>query len=267
MQDCWAMRRGQQHEVSDPQTNVICNHFIHPPKTGYICLPMVVQGEILGLFYIDSPAGMDHEHAISRNQLVVTVGESIKLSLSNLKLRKIMHEHATIDSLTGLFNRRYLDDTLPREVIRAQRQNTQICLAMLDIDHFKQFNDAYGHAAGDALLHKLGSILQENVRKSDIACRFGGEEFVIVLLDSPLEASYRHLEKIRAILKEMQISYGDQILSSVTLSIGLIEASKDNLTAEEILRFADQAMYAAKRAGRDCIFVYHDLLNCQERNE
>jgi diguanylate cyclase (GGDEF)-like protein len=209
---------------------------------------------------------MNHEHASSWRQLVVTVGEGIKLSLSNLKLREIMREQATHDPLTGLFNRRYLDDTLPREIIRARRQNTEICLAMLDIDHFKHFNDTFGHEAGDVILRELGQVLRENVRKSDIACRFGGEEFVLVLLDSPLEAGCRHLEKICALVKKLQIRYGDQLLGTVTLSAGLVEVSKDDLTADEILRTADEAMYAAKRAGRDRIVAFRDLEKNQECN-
>ena len=207
---------------------------------------------------------MNEEHAISWKQLVVTVGEGIKLCLSNLKLREIMHEQATHDSLTGLFNRRYLDDTLPREVSHARRQNTDICIAMLDIDHFKQFNDTFGHEAGDIILRELGQVLHENVRKSDIACRYGGEEFVVVLLDSPLEVSYQHLEKIRALVKEAQIRYGHQLLGTVTLSVGLVEASKDGMTAEEILRAADAALYTAKHAGRDQIVVFGDLIENQE---
>jgi diguanylate cyclase (GGDEF)-like protein/PAS domain S-box-containing protein len=264
LQDCWAMRRGQQHEVLNPETNVICRHFLRPPKTGYLCLPLVVQGETLGLFTIETPAVMDHDHAITWRQLVVTVGEGIKLSLSNLKLREIMHEQATHDSLTGLLNRRYLEDTLPREVNRAQRRNTQISIAMLDIDQFKNFNDTFGHEAGDVILRELGKLLHENVRKSDIACRFGGDEFVLVLFDSPLEASCQHLENICTLVKELNIWYGNQLLGMVTLSVGLVEASMDGLTAEEILRAADEALFAAKRAGRDRIVTFHDLVKKSE---
>lgn len=264
LHDCWAMRRGQAHEVADPQTNVICRHFVHPPKTGYLCLPLVVQGETLGLLEVDSPAGMDSDDATSWKQLVVTVGEGIKLSLSNLKMREVMHEQATHDSLTGLLNRRYLDDTLPREIIHAQRQKTQICIAMLDIDHFKQFNDTFGHEAGDVILRELGQVLKDNVRRSDIACRFGGEEFVLVLLDSPLESSKHHLEKIRQLVKKLQIRYGDQLLGTVTLSVGLVEVSKDEATPEEILRAADEALYAAKNAGRDCIVAHRDSVKIDQ---
>jgi diguanylate cyclase (GGDEF)-like protein/PAS domain S-box-containing protein len=265
LDDCWAMRRGQPHDVVDPQASVICRHFVRPPKAGYLCLPLVVQGETLGLFYLDTPDGMNFKHATSWRQLLVTVGEGIKLSLSNLKLREIMREQATHDPLTGLFNRRYLDDTLPRELNHARRQNTQICIAMLDIDHFKHFNDTFGHEAGDLILRELGHILQENVRKSDIACRFGGEEFVLVLLDSSLESSRQHLEKICARVRELQVRYGEQLLGTMTLSVGIVEAPRQNMTAVDLLRAADEVMYAAKHAGRNRIIASNEFELSAER--
>jgi diguanylate cyclase (GGDEF)-like protein/PAS domain S-box-containing protein len=264
LEDCWAMRRGQLHEVTDPQTNVMCHHFARPLEMGYLCLPLMVQGETLGLFHIETPSGMNHEHTISWKQLVVTVGEGIKLSLSNLRLREIMREQATHDPLTGLFNRRYLDDTLPREINHARRQNAQTCIAMLDIDHFKHFNDTFGHDAGDLILRELGRILLKSIRKSDIACRFGGEEFVLVLLDSTQEASRQHLERICKNVKALQIRFGEQLLGPLTLSVGLVEAPENNMTADELLRAADNALYAAKRAGRDRVVAFRDLEKIQE---
>jgi diguanylate cyclase (GGDEF)-like protein/PAS domain S-box-containing protein len=261
--DCWAMRRGQQHELTDPQTSVICHHFVQPPKMGTLCLPLVVQGETLGLFCLETPAGMNHEHAISWRQLVVTVGEGIKLSLSNLKLREIMREQATHDPLTGLFNRRYLDDTLPRELLYARRHKSNTSIAMLDIDHFKQFNDTFGHEAGDIMLRELGRVLLENVRRSDIVCRFGGDEFVLVLRNSQLEASRQHLEKICSLAKDLHISHGDQLLGTMTLSVGLVEAPEHDMTADEILHAADEALYTAKRAGRDHIVAGCDFVENQ----
>jgi diguanylate cyclase (GGDEF)-like protein len=263
LEDCWAMKRGHQYEVANPQASEICRHFVRPPKVGYLCLPLVVQGETLGLFYLETPAGMNHEHAISWKQTVVTVSEGIKLSLSNLKLRENMREQAIHDPLTGLFNRRYLDVTLPRELNHARRKNTQISIAMLDIDHFKRFNDTFGHEAGDLVLRELGRVLHENVRKSDIACRFGGEEFVLVWLDSPLESSRQHLERICTQVKELHIRYGKQLLGTMTLSGGLIEAPEQDMTADDLLRAADKALYAAKHAGRDRIVAYSDLLKNQ----
>lgn len=259
LDDCWAIRRGQAHEVANPLDNVICRHFVRPPKAGYLCLPLVVQGEMLGLFSVEIPTGTKSDNSYHWKQQVVTIGEGIKLSLSNLKLREIMREQANHDPLTGLFNRRYLNDTLPRELNHARRDRTQTTIAMLDIDHFKHFNDTYGHDAGDLMLRELGRVLRENVRKSDIAVRFGGEEFVLILLDSSLESSHEHIEKISRLVKEMQIHYGEQLLGSMSLSIGMIEASQYEMTSDELLSAADKALYAAKRAGRDCIVAYRDL--------
>jgi diguanylate cyclase (GGDEF)-like protein/PAS domain S-box-containing protein len=261
LDDCWAMRRGQLHEVVDVRTNVLCRHFVRPPETGYLCLPLVVQGETLGLFYLETPTEMNDAQATRHGQLVVTVGEGVKLALSNLKLREHMHEQANKDPLTGLFNRRYLDDTLPRELHRALRHNTPVSIAMLDIDHFKQVNDTFGHDAGDVLLSELGRALRANVRKSDLACRYGGEEFVLVLPDSAMEASRQHLEQILAYIKEIRIQHGEHLLGPLTLSVGIAQAPEHGLTADELLRAADEAMYAAKQAGRDCIVVFSDRVS------
>ena len=258
LDDCWAMRRGQLHEVVDARTNVICRHFARPPDTGYLCLPLVVQGETLGLFYIETPAEMNDAQAIRHGQLAVTLGEGIKLALSNLKLRERMHTQANQDHLTGLFNRRYLFDTLPRELHRALRHNTPISVAMLDIDHFKQVNDTFGHDAGDLLLVELGHVLRANVRKSDIACRYGGEEFVLVLPDSPVDDSRRHLEQVCNHVRELHLQYGEHLLGPLTLSIGIAQTPEHGVTADELLRAADDAMYAAKQAGRDRIVVFSD---------
>jgi diguanylate cyclase (GGDEF)-like protein len=135
---------------------------------------------------------------------------------------------------------------------------------LLDIDCFKRLHDTFGHEAGDLLLRELGRVLHENIRKSDIACRFGGEEFVLVLLDSPQEASRQHIEKIRSHVKELQVRYGDQLLGTMTLTAGIVEAPDHDMTAEELLRAADEALYAAKRAGRDRIVVFSDLANRQK---
>src|SRR2546428_456512 len=184
LEDCWALRRGSFHEITDPQVG-LCRHFVHQIETGYLCAPLMVQGEILGLLcLVGATAGWEGKHRVSQQQLTVMVGESIKLCLSNLKLREKLHAQAIHDPLTGLFNRRHLEDSLSRELHRAHRRNSPLGVAMLDLDHFKRFNDTFGHNAGDSLLHELGRLLREKVRQSDISCRYGGEEFVLILPDS-----------------------------------------------------------------------------------
>lgn len=259
LEDCWAMRRGQEHEVIDPKINMLCDHFTSPPTAGYLCLPMVVQGEMLGLFHLETPTGMTPEQTVNWKQKAVTVNEGVKISLSNLKLRELMHRQANHDPLTGLFNRRYLDDTLPRELNQVRRKNDPTSIAMLDIDHFKKFNDTFGHDAGDLILRELGHLFKENLRKSDIACRYGGEEFVIVLFDSTKDESLKRLETIRERINNLQIRYREQLLGRMTVSIGIAEATDNTMTAEELVVAADKALYAAKKAGRDCIIVFDEL--------
>ncbi len=126
---------------------------------------------------------------------------------------------------------------------------------MLDIDHFKRFNDTLGHDSGDALLREVGRLLREKLRKSDIASRYGGEEFVLVLPESSLADTLQRVEVIRLAVRELQVRHGDQLLGTVTLSGGVTQA-REGMTARELLREADQALYAAKHAGRDRVALY-----------
>ena len=256
LEDCWAMRRGQPHEVVDPQAGLRCHHFIHQPETGYFCVPLTVQGETLGLLCLIGATTRKGEHLVSQQQLAVTVGEAVKLSLSNLRLREKLREQATRDPLTGLFNRRYLDESLSRELHHARRRNSPLCVTMLDLDHFKRFNDTFGHDAGDSLLRELGQVLREKLRKSDILCRYGGEEFVLVLPDSSLANAWERVEQIRLLVREMQIRHGEQLLGMMTVSAGIAGALEHGSTAGELLRAADNALYVAKQAGRDRVVVY-----------
>ena len=257
LSDCWALRRGQMHEVVDPQTGLLCPHFTHAPQAGYLCLPLTVLGETLGVLCLIDSTARKNKHQLSLQQLAMTVGETIKLSLSNLKLRDELRHQAIHDPLTGLFNRRYLDETLPRELHMAQRRNTPLSVVMLDIDGFKQFNDSYGHGPGDALLRDFGRVLREHLRKSDISCRYGGDEFVLVLPDSSLADTQERVEEIRIFVKGLQqINYDGQLPSTITLSAGIAQTPEHGATASELLQAADEAMYAAKKAGSDRSFVY-----------
>lgn len=256
LEDCWALRRGQLHEVTDPQAGLLCRHFVSQPETSYLCVPLTVQGETLGVFCLVGAPAKRSQHQVSQLQLAVTVSEAIKLSLSNLKLREELRAEAIHDPLTGLFNRRYLEETLPRELHRAQRAHSPLCVAMLDLDNFKRFNDTYGHDAGDSLLRELGRLLLGKLRKSDISCRYGGEEFVLVLPDSSAADAKQRMEQIRAQIKELQIPHGEQQLRAITVSAGVAQAEDPAPNPSQLLRAADTALYAAKNAGRDRVMVY-----------
>ena len=139
---------------------------------------------------------------------------------------------------------------------RAQRRNSPLCVAILDLDDFKQFNDTFGHDAGDSLLRELGWVIREKLRKSDILCRYGGDEFVLVLSDSTLPDAKKRVEQICAVVKEMQTDRAEPRPGAITVSVGIAQAGVDASNATELLRAADKALYAAKRTGRDRIAVY-----------
>jgi diguanylate cyclase (GGDEF)-like protein/PAS domain S-box-containing protein len=256
LEDCWALRRGQLHEVFDPQGDLMCRHFTHTPLAGSLCLPLTVQGETLGMLCLVHAASGNGKSPANQQQLAVMLGEAVKLSLSNLRLREKLREQATRDLLTGLFNRRYLEETLPRELSQAQRRKSPLCAVLLDIDRFKEFNDAFGHSPGDSLLRELGRVLREHLRESDILCRYGGDEFVLVLPDSSAADTLKRVEQIRLFVRQLQVQYGDQVLGAITISAGIAQAPDHEINAAELLRAADQALYVAKQAGRNQIAVY-----------
>jgi len=262
LEDCWGLRRGRLHEVLDPQTGLLCNHFSHPPQSGYFCLPLTVQGETLGVLSLVDNAVLIGEHPPGLKQLAVTVSETIKLSLSNLKLRDELRQQAILDPLTGLFNRRYLDEALPRELLMAQRRNAPLCVVMLDIDGFKKFNDSFGHGPGDSILREFAVILREHLRKSDISCRYGGDEFVLIMPDSSIADTQERVEQIRKFLRGLQKKHlGTQSLDLLTISAGIAYMPDHGTTETELLRSADEALYSAKNAGRDRIVIYQVALS------
>lgn len=249
--DCWGIRRGQPHEVTDPGEDLACRHFSEPPRTGYICIPLTVQGDFLGLLCLVGTGAISAEQRAGQRNLVLTLAEAIKLSLFNLDLQERLRQQATRDPLTGLFNRRYLEDSLARELHLAWRQHGELGLALLDLDHFKRFNDTFGHDAGDLLLQQVGNVLTTELRQSDIACRYGGEEFVLVFPGSAPADTSRRVEEIRQKIRELSIRHDGRNLGRVTASAGLAWAPEHGRTAAALIAAADDALYAAKREGRD----------------
>ena len=255
-QSCWALRRGRPYLMQDPDRDLVCEHLSTPLTSGYYCVPLVSQGEALGVLHLralaPTPAG-GARPLISEScqSLAITVAEHVALSLGNLKLQEALRHQAIRDPLTGLFNRRFMLETLERELYRMQRKGSSLCVIMLDLDHFKRFNDTFGHAAGDALLSTLGRSFLNHVRKEDVACRYGGEEFTLILPETSLETACDRAEQLRQLVHDLHLEHHGQSLGGITISLGVAVYPQHGEDPEALLGAADKALYAAKHAGRD----------------
>ncbi|MCB1920724.1 MAG: diguanylate cyclase [Candidatus Competibacteraceae bacterium] len=183
------------------------------------------------------------------------LGLSSAAMLVTVQLRETVREQAVRDLLTGLLNRRYLDETLPRELRRCQRNGEPLVAAMLDVDHFKRFNDSYGHEAGDAVLRALGELLRCSFRGSDLACRYGGEELTVVMPGSSLNVAQVRLDELRQAVMQLRVLYQDNELPTITVSIGAAAAEPNETDAAALLGRADAALYQAKAQGRNRVMV------------
>ncbi len=277
-EDCWALRRGHVHYVEDPRRAPICRHLSKVAAGGeaasgnpaapaaetvpsYLCVPLMAQGETLGVLHLEHDPAVHREGPYrdglteAKRELAVTAGKEIALALGNLKLRESLHAQSIRDPLTGLFNRRYMAETLERERYRSLRQGLSFGVIMIDIDHFKRFNDRFGHEAGDLVLRELGKFLQTRARREDIVCRYGGEEFVIVLSEAALEIAERRAEELREEIKQLRLRHEGQVLGAVSMSFGVASFPQHGATEKDVLRAADAALYRAKAGGRDRVMV------------
>lgn len=254
LDDCWALRRGRMHLMVDVNlSGLLCKHIQDSKPVEYCCVPMMAQGESLGILYLASEeVGQLTE---VKQRLAVTVAEQVSLALANLKLREQLKTQSIQDPLTGLFNRRYLETTLERELERAKRNQQPLSLVMVDVDHFKSFNDTFGHEAGDAVLRELGQLLQQAIRGSDFACRYGGEELTIVMPGAALEVTVARAELLRQELRRLRLDYRGQSLGAISISLGVASFPMHGLTGDAVLRAADSALYVAKKSGRDRVEV------------
>ena len=253
--ECWAIRRGQVYNANDPDTIIPCHHILKTHEgrfLPYICVPIMSQGEVLGVISIQYSTHILNEKI---TRLVKTIAKDIGLSLTNIILRETLLKQSIRDSLTGLYNRRYLDEVLEREVQRAIRKRTSLGIIMIDIDYFEKFNDNFGHGAGDFVLHAVGDFLKDNTRMSDIVCRYGVEEFVVTLVESSLEETKRRAEELRAGIKKLHLRYNNQLLKIITLSLGVAILPLHSKTPDGILKAADSALYRAKEGGRDRVAI------------
>ncbi len=257
--ECWALRRNRMHLSKKAIGYLRCKHLSKEFSGDYICIPLIAQGDAIGLLHLqmskEQTSPFDLEMTESRQQLAVTIAEHISLNLYNIKLRETLKYQAVRDPLTGLFNRRYMEETLERELQRTRRSKSTIGLIMFDIDHFKRFNDSFGHEAGDTMLRQIALFIKSNIRAEDIASRYGGEEFIITMPDASLMVTKERAEKLRREVKNLHVEHGRQHLGNVTLSFGVAVFPTHAKNWELLIKAADTALYKAKAEGRDKVVV------------
>jgi diguanylate cyclase (GGDEF)-like protein len=188
-----------------------------------------------------------------------SIADQLALAVANMKLREALRSQSIRDSLTGWFNRRYMEETLEREILRASRSRRPLSIIMLDVDHFKEFNDSFGHEAGDMVLQKLCQTLKSHVRNEDVACRYGGDEFVLVLPDTSAELAASRAEELRIAVAQMSMQYQAQLPGLLTLSVGVATFPTDGNTLKELLRASDDALFRAKSDGRDRVRLHNRI--------
>ena len=256
--DCWGLRRNKPHGMESETRDLICQHVAQAgaPTGAYVCIPMIAHGEIMGLLHVRYDSGGNGKSIIADSAGAVT--EQLSLILANLRLRETLKNQSIRDPQTGLFNRRYMEDSLDRELSRAERSGKPLVVAMLDLDHFKTLNDRFGHSAGDAVLREWSDLLKSKFRGSDIVCRYGGEEFVIILPEITLDNAHQRLEQLRLELQRIAVRQDGQSITSVTVSIGIALYPVHGRTNHSLLQAADQALYKAKELGRNCVVIASD---------
>ncbi|STX29305.1 sensor histidine kinase [Legionella beliardensis] len=256
---CWAIRLGRKHHISGTnQSELLCSHIkIESVKKAYLCVPLMAQNDIYGLLYLE----FEEKASIDENQrlLINAFAELVALALANVRLRENLRHQSIRDPLTGLYNRRYLEDFLFKQTHQAERAKSVFSVLMLDIDHFKKINDTYGHDAGDAVLKEFGQILQNIIRIGDVATRYGGEEFVVAFYDMDYQTTLIRAESIRQSVLRLQIRYGNTHVGPISVSIGIAMYPTDAKTPAELIEAADKALYFAKGHGRNQVVAFSDM--------
>jgi len=250
--DCRAISQEVFHPSSSEQPNYSCLHLSEAADGSSCCIPVKAQGETLGVISLRGREALQLNKFIGMTDAAIfRAADHYALMLTNLRLRERLKIEAIHDPLTGVYNRRYMEESLEREILRAERHQTNVGLIMMDIDHFKRFNDTYGHDLGDTILRELAKCVRANLRAEDIVCRYGGEEFLVIIPDiesRDLLTRANHLcQEVRT---SVQIAHNTQQLS-ITVSIGVASFPEHGNAAQEALRAADQALFQAKRGGRD----------------
>jgi diguanylate cyclase (GGDEF)-like protein len=257
-EDCWGLRRGRSYSFGESEIGFLCAHVSPSQSRDYCCIPILAHGETIGLLHLEFGCGdasngetPSKETVAEQRRLGLVCAEQISLAIANVKLRDQLRDQSIRDVLTGLYNRRYMLETCSREFSRAARAGESVSILSIDVDHFKKYNDNHGHDAGDTVLRAVGNCLDSLFRTEDVPCRFGGEEFVVLLPGADAEVAARRAEQLRGKVEALIIRYIAKTLPGITVSMGVAAFPEAGDTPEVVFKAADEALYRAKEKGRN----------------
>lgn len=255
--DCWALRRGRTYAYDGSVLAMECRHADDGSHKPYLCFPILAHGETVGLIHLRSvePGATGQRVLAEHRRLAQMCAEHISMAIANVRMRDTLHEQASRDPLTGLFNRRHMGEHLRNTLRGAEREGYPLSVLALDVDHFKTFNDTFGHDAGDYVLTEVARVMRDCIQGDELAARPGGEEFTVILPRVDRSQAIERAEKLRKAIENLRITYGDTSLPPVTVSIGIGTFPQDGTTAHDLLINADAALYQAKDQGRNRVFA------------
>jgi diguanylate cyclase (GGDEF)-like protein len=260
--DCWGLRRGRTYIYGESEVGFPCAHVTADNAGDYCCIPILAHGETIGMLHLtfacchapETDMGVAQSRSEQR-RLGLVCAEQISLAIANVKLRDQLRDQSIRDTLTGMFNRRYMLETCRREFARAARTGQSVSVLSIDVDHFKKFNDNHGHDAGDTVLRAVADVMKTSFRDEDVPCRFGGEEFVVLLPGATAAIAVKKAEELRSKVEALVVRYVDGNLPRVSISVGVAAFPYSGDNPQAVLKAADEALYRAKDGGRNCVKV------------
>ena len=245
--NCWALKRGKPH-INDPSKQTLCcMHQIGTAAT--VEVPMMARGSVYGLLVLATETADAFDLLMANRRLARALADSMSLALSNIALREKLRTQSLRDPLTGLYNRRYMEDALERYISLAERSGTATSVVMIDLDNFKRLNDQHGHAKGDAVLRDVAGQLVAALRPSDVVSRYGGEELLVILPNCGIEDALLKAEMMRSRVESLSEAHG----LPISASFGIAAVPETSTSPVDVIPMADAALYAAKQAGKNCV--------------